>query len=431
MLVNENIELINGIVDKIFEFIREDKDVTSDLANYIESIKHEIKSEAESHSAIMSYLFERKLQSCDKSVFELYEEKNQDLADAQKEVLSSLEKSISSVFELKKISRTGFELYNLVNEKTYPVLSLTKISNLRGIFPGYYFIARIFSHNGDNYIISLDKVLPSSARESALRYVVMKQLENPELLYHDNEAKLVEMEESVKDLGNKFSEYFAKEEIITTSDHIDDLLRGFNDFVEGTGEKQQEEIDRHIVLPESYAYFEVKEVTGEVIDPIQAAVKGFSSHEKVYDVGIIFDKDNGLMVLPFYGTFKEIFNSEDYKSVKGYKDCIRKYIESEKVATAPIIRIYNINPEKFNKIIGETLELDKPDLTELFLQYKKKYLKNKVFSALTVLYLSRAFSELMEIAGADSEGDFAEHKIGRNDPCPCGSGKKYKKCCLG
>jgi uncharacterized protein YecA (UPF0149 family) len=22
-----------------------------------------------------------------------------------------------------------------------------------------------------------------------------------------------------------------------------------------------------------------------------------------------------------------------------------------------------------------------------------------------------------------------ENKVGRNDPCPCGSGKKYKKCC--
>jgi preprotein translocase subunit SecA len=22
-----------------------------------------------------------------------------------------------------------------------------------------------------------------------------------------------------------------------------------------------------------------------------------------------------------------------------------------------------------------------------------------------------------------------EKKIGRNDPCPCGSGKKYKRCC--
>ena len=23
-----------------------------------------------------------------------------------------------------------------------------------------------------------------------------------------------------------------------------------------------------------------------------------------------------------------------------------------------------------------------------------------------------------------------EPKVGRNDPCPCGSGKKYKKCCM-
>lgn len=23
-----------------------------------------------------------------------------------------------------------------------------------------------------------------------------------------------------------------------------------------------------------------------------------------------------------------------------------------------------------------------------------------------------------------------DHKIGRNDPCPCGSGLKYKKCCF-
>ena len=23
-----------------------------------------------------------------------------------------------------------------------------------------------------------------------------------------------------------------------------------------------------------------------------------------------------------------------------------------------------------------------------------------------------------------------DDKVGRNDPCPCGSGKKYKKCCM-
>jgi uncharacterized protein YecA (UPF0149 family) len=25
----------------------------------------------------------------------------------------------------------------------------------------------------------------------------------------------------------------------------------------------------------------------------------------------------------------------------------------------------------------------------------------------------------------------AHPRIGRNDPCPCGSGRKYKKCCMG
>jgi uncharacterized protein YecA (UPF0149 family) len=26
-------------------------------------------------------------------------------------------------------------------------------------------------------------------------------------------------------------------------------------------------------------------------------------------------------------------------------------------------------------------------------------------------------------------GAAATRKVGRNEPCPCGSGKKYKKCC--
>lgn len=31
----------------------------------------------------------------------------------------------------------------------------------------------------------------------------------------------------------------------------------------------------------------------------------------------------------------------------------------------------------------------------------------------------------------DEDGRIISHKISRNEPCPCGSGKKYKKCCLG
>jgi hypothetical protein len=34
-------------------------------------------------------------------------------------------------------------------------------------------------------------------------------------------------------------------------------------------------------------------------------------------------------------------------------------------------------------------------------------------------------------AGAYVNSAGGERKMGRNDPCPCGSGKKFKTCCLG
>ncbi len=43
----------------------------------------------------------------------------------------------------------------------------------------------------------------------------------------------------------------------------------------------------------------------------------------------------------------------------------------------------------------------------------------------------RMFKETVDNETADSEPAqvISQPKIGRNDPCPCGSGKKYKKCC--
>jgi preprotein translocase subunit SecA len=45
----------------------------------------------------------------------------------------------------------------------------------------------------------------------------------------------------------------------------------------------------------------------------------------------------------------------------------------------------------------------------------------------------RAASGVTRSRGAPErrpEGARSGQKVGRNEPCPCGSGKKYKKCCL-
>jgi preprotein translocase subunit SecA len=33
------------------------------------------------------------------------------------------------------------------------------------------------------------------------------------------------------------------------------------------------------------------------------------------------------------------------------------------------------------------------------------------------------------VGNNQAQGPKSVRKVGRNDPCPCGSGKKYKKCC--
>ena len=37
--------------------------------------------------------------------------------------------------------------------------------------------------------------------------------------------------------------------------------------------------------------------------------------------------------------------------------------------------------------------------------------------------------EMQQLPGKGTPIVRSEPKVGRNDPCPCGSGKKYKKCC--
>ena len=46
-------------------------------------------------------------------------------------------------------------------------------------------------------------------------------------------------------------------------------------------------------------------------------------------------------------------------------------------------------------------------------------------------HLGRTIFEVLMENSAEGTQPAQHTKVGRNDPCPCGSGKKYKKCCAG
>ena len=60
---------------------------------------------------------------------------------------------------------------------------------------------------------------------------------------------------------------------------------------------------------------------------------------------------------------------------------------------------------------------------------RERYLRNK--AVLTGIIETGQTDLLYRQTAAPAPVRRTGRKIGRNEPCPCGSGKKFKKCCMG
>lgn len=426
MDIQERLDSINAVIRSIAEFIQENTDIKEDFNEYLRTIGQNSKSGVPLQTAVFSYILERNVGEDLKSIPELFLEKSKKLDKQTKSVAQALERSISSVFEIKRVTKTGFELLNIVNERRYMITSLMKMTTFRGVGAGQFVIARIVDIDGDYFLLEISGVLPSTKKTDAYRFAVAKIIQNPELVYLDNPEKQKEIEKDVADVYKKFVEYFGTTEIITSNKCADELIGRFNDYAEDGKKSDYKDL---IQLPEKYEFFNVTEFNNSYDNFLENSLGGFSSHKETYDVGIIYDKELGLYAIPFYGTFNKIFEEKDYTKITNYDSCIKYFLQNDKF-TANLIKSVAEKHSNFMEIVNAVLEKNYT-LDELLKKYKRRYLNNKIISSTTVLYRSDAFSNTLGIIEEDEnkpEIDLSQ-KIGRNDPCPCGSGKKFKKCC--
>ena len=411
-VIIDKINGINEIVKEIFEFTQTNDKVKADFDEYLATVGARNISLNQMEKIFLPYIFERKIDN--KSILEMYKEEK-----GQTQVLDSLIKAQASIFEIKKILKNGFELYNLINEKTYRVLSLTKMTNFRGIYAGQYIAARIFELDGEYYIIEISSVLSHSQKEEAYRYAVMKLVHSPELLYLDNSEKEEEIKNTISEMYQKFIKTFNKDLILTTNKYADDIIGAFN---------EGEEIDlsdKGCDITE-FKFFHVKELDNNYSNFLENSMGGFSSHNETYDVAVIFDENNGLYAIPFYKTFCTIF--EDKTKVKNAKNCVEYFLTNGSIPNIILDRVsakYSNFMDIINEFLGTSYTYE-----ELIKKYKSDYLENRIYSSATVLFCSKAFSEIFDyISEPQPQKPVITQKVGRNDPCPCGSGKKFKNCC--
>ena len=426
MINQTTVELVGNVINQLIDFVYKDEVVSADLNSYLQMVGFQGGSQDNLQKVLMPYIFERRIGEDRESVFDLYLSKKSP-EKAEKEVVEALRENISSVYQVKRLFKIGFELFNIINEKTYATYSMVKMTNLRGVGTEQYIIARIFSFQNEYYMLELNEIIPQAQEEKAFRLAVAKQIQDPKMLYQDNPAKFEEIQSEIKKTGERFEEFFGSKQVITINKKADELLGLFNEFVEGAKKPSKAAIKALIEESNSLSYFDVSSDSG---DFLETAAAGFGSQNRPYDIGIVYDEELGLFVIPFLNTFLSIFKNENYQEIDGYKECIKNFLESDKVPPFVLKMACSLDSKKFLKIVNEVTGESFKSFKTLEKKYKYEYLEGSKFSSTTVLYLSKAFNKLMGFANKEQAKVPAGADVGRNEQCPCGSGKKYKKCCL-
>lgn len=431
MSVIEKLAIISDTITKIMNFVVSNEIVKPDFEEYLATLSAKNADTSKIQALIIPYIFERRLTEEKKTIIQLFIDNNSDITKEEANIIKCLEGSMSSVFEVRRVLSNGFELYNLVNEKMYKVLSLVKMNNFRGITPGQFALCRIFPMNNDFYLLEVSNVLSSINKEEVYKYAIAKIIEKPEDAYENNPTKLEQIEKLVEDFGKKFVECFNNDEVITTNIYADNLINLFNIYCDEDVKPEKEEFEANIKQVEKNRYFTVSDFRNSYSDFMEKSLEGFSSHNSVYDIGIIYDMELGLFVLPFYQTFCKVYEEEYYKTVQGYKDCVVNFLENDKVPANIIKKVAQRYPNFIDRT-NEILET-KYTIDSLLKHYKADSVEKKIFSSASVLYASKIFEQVMNVVSTKEETKQQEgidySNVGRNDKCPCGSGKKYKHCC--
>lgn len=131
---------------------------------------------------------------------------------------------------------------------------------------------------------------------------------------------------------------------------------------------------------------------------------------------------------------------------KIYEDLLGNKITKINGKLSELAKKYNMTNEFFlgfidgiSGAVEEKINLDELDENSevvLTIDYEKLY-KEMVEYKAEHLYTLAAWNDIFDeakrkklfLTQKKSKTVVVENKIGRNDPCPCGSGKKYKKCC--
>ena len=420
---------ISSAMQAMLDFMAEDENLGNDFEEFLKKYSIEIVNQNQLTKIMLFYVFDCRMAD-GKRVLEYIQTKN--IADNK--TVEAFKNSYTSVFKINKIAESMLFVESIVNEKTYELITLTKTSSMREIGLKDYIEARIIKIDDNYFVLNIDEVISSNNYLRALSLGVNYLVKNPKNIYWDNEAKYKEFEEIVDIMTKSFVKCTGQKCTITTSKLADGLLEYFN-FYHHNMLKDGQKLENYISDKYDYKYFDINELkSNSSINDLafDNMAGGFSVHNANYSVGFWVDDDLGIFIIPNLAIFFEIFKVQDCdlrNQIEGWRECIQEFLTLDKIPVSVLEYAFSLNKHSL-QVVNEAMYENFKTIEEIIKYYKPEYNELKRFSPTLVLYNSGLFGKILDELDRLDAIESLPKDVGRNDPCPCGSGKKYKNCCL-
>jgi hypothetical protein len=364
-----------------------------------------IHSEEEFHDFTDNFTYSYRFPD-DLTVIDRFVAETPSLSEKERAIVLKWKDPVVGIFQVKRTFPDGFVAENLINEVEYNIKPTVIPRELEKLaVPGAFIKAKIIPVGDEEYIFSgIQDFLDIPERE-ILKRAASIQRENPALAFRDNEERIRNGFENQKRERALFIEYFGGDEVLAEGKDLNDLWSGFMEFRLKKHDKP---------IPAGYTAPKM-EFPKDLL--------------KCKDVGIVFEEVTGQHYLVNYGLVLDIFRNPEESKIRRYEEEIMIYLEEDSIPPGILRRIFFRYPQNAEFIIRRILKRPEFDLQRdfdsLMDEFKPSVKKRRIYPQMLPMSerMVRALRPEMD------QTNERRGKIGRNAPCPCGSGKKYKKCC--
>jgi hypothetical protein len=281
-----------------------------------------------------------------------------------------------SIFKILEKSSNEILCYDVVSHYEYRVRATIK-GGLSPMKKGMYMFGRIIPWK-DHYIFSGATNLIGSMDEKGMEREIEKLRKKNPMLVGNVKEDVEKAYEAQANMRSCFIEFFGSDEVVfkdgwEMDKKIEDFYHHycFERVIPETGKS----------LAESY-----RETYGR-----EYKFPGFDLSKDMLrsaEAGVIFDEEEGLVVLSEYGLFRRTFEVEDFKGVPNYRDRVMGYISNDSIPPLVIERVVRRHPDNaqrvFQDLFGMGFKLDR-DFRAMMRKFKGRLMVEKKKPMITIV----------------------------------------------